>query len=139
MDDVGSVNHLSHQLGYALSLADTKYQMEKVLLKEDHIAYVAISQTKVIGWIHAFISFTIESKPFVEIGGLVVDEKHRGQKTGNKLIDKVREWTIEKNIPSLRVRSNVTRHLTHQFYNKIGFKEIKEQKVFSLNIDEINH
>src|SRR5690349_17081127 len=97
-DDLGNVNHLSHQLGYSLSLTETRVQMEQILSKEDHIAYVAILQEKVVGWIHGFISLTIESKPFAEIGGLVVDKKYRGKGIGNGLVNKVKEWACEKNI-----------------------------------------
>ena len=131
--DLERINDLSHQLGYDLSLAETKNQIEQILSTQDHIAYVVVLKEKVVGWIHAFVSLSIESKPFVEIGGLVVDEKYRGKGMGNKLVDKIKEWTIEMKISSLRVRSNVTRLPTHEFYKKAGFEEIKEQKVFSLN------
>lgn len=133
-DDVQKINKLSHQLGYSISLEESREQIKKIILKEDHCAYTAVVNNIVIGWIHAFISLAIESRPFVEIGGLVVDEGHRGKGIGNKLVEKVKEWTIYKKVDFLRVRSNVTRLQTHHFYNKIGFEEIKEQKVFSLNI-----
>jgi N-acetylglutamate synthase-like GNAT family acetyltransferase len=134
--DLERINDFSRQLGYDLSLAETKNQIEKILSTQDHIAYVVVLKEKVVGWIHAFVSLSIESKPFVEIGGLVVDEKYRGKGMGNKLVDKIKEWTIEMKISSLRVRSNVTRLSTHEFYKKAGFEEIKEQKVFSLNTTE---
>jgi N-acetylglutamate synthase-like GNAT family acetyltransferase len=134
--DLERINDLSHQLGYDLSLAETKNQIEKILSTQDHIAYVVALEEKVVGWIHAFVSLSIESKPFVEIGGLVVDEKYRGKGMGNKLVGKIKEWTIEMKISSLRVRSNVTRLSTHEFYKKTGFEKIKEQKVFSLNTTE---
>jgi ribosomal protein S18 acetylase RimI-like enzyme len=121
-------------LGYPLSVDETKEQIKSVLSDENHCAFIAIENKKIVAWIHAFISVTIESKPFVEIGGLVVDENYRGKGIGNKLVDKIKEWAMNKNILSLRVRSNTKRIETHKFYTGIGFIEIKEQKVFSMEL-----
>jgi GNAT superfamily N-acetyltransferase len=135
IEDSEEVNKLSLQLGYQLSVAETKEQIEKVISTESHCAFVAVSEERVIGWIHAFVALAIESKSFVEIGGLVVDEKYRSLGTGKKLIEKIKEWAVSKKINTLRVRTNTKRLNTHVFYLKNGFTEIKEQKIFQLQLE----
>ena len=125
---------LSKQLGYEISLNDTIANISEVLSSKTHVAFVAIENNEVVGWIHAFKTTTIESLPFIELAGLVVDEKQRGKGIGKILIEKIKEWCKEQNVLSLRVRSNVKRKEAHRFYLNNGFKEIKEQKVFQMNL-----
>jgi GNAT superfamily N-acetyltransferase len=46
----------------------------------------------------------LETKTFIEIGGLVIDENYRGKGIGKILVSKIKEWCIEQKISSLRVR-----------------------------------
>jgi len=87
-----------------------------------------------VGWIHVLKAIRIESKPFIEIGGLVIDKNYRKQGIGKLLVNKARVWTKENHIDKLRVRCNRKRADAHQFYQAIGFIESKEQKVFEANI-----
>lgn len=98
------------------------------------MAWVAVYNENVIGWIHAFQSFCIESLPFIEIGGLVVDEIYRGKRVGKTLMKCVKEWCIDQEIYSMRVRTQSKRMDAHEFYKALRFKEIKEQKVFQLDV-----
>lgn len=129
-----TVQKLSEQLGYSLSIHQIQENVKEILDSEDHIALVAIDSEIVVGWIHAFKAMFIESRPFIEIGGLVVDENYRGKGIGKKLINEIKRWCIEKNILSLRVRSQIKRKEAHEFYLNVGFGEIKEQKVFQMNL-----
>ncbi|HET7898251.1 MAG TPA: GNAT family N-acetyltransferase, partial [Flavisolibacter sp.] len=93
MKDAPAVNQLSVQLGYTLSSEQTANQMVMVLSSGDHTAFVATNDETVLGWIHAFQPVYLESLPFVEIGGLVVDEAHRGKGIGKALINAVIDWS----------------------------------------------
>jgi GNAT superfamily N-acetyltransferase len=128
------VQVLSKQLGYEISLDDTIANISEVLSLKNHTAFVAIENNGVVGWIHAFKTTTIESLPFIELAGLVVDEKQRGKGIGKILVEKIKAWCKEQDVSSLRVRSNVKRKEAHQFYLNNGFKEIKEQKVFQMSL-----
>lgn len=134
VDDSNSIRLLSAQLGYEISLADTEANIREVLTSKDHVAFVAVDNEKVIGWVHAFPTRTIESLPFVELAGLIVDENYRSKGIGKILVERIKEWCIEKNILHLRVRSNVKRKEAHEFYMNNGFTEIKEQKVFQMKL-----
>jgi GNAT superfamily N-acetyltransferase len=134
IDDVNSITALSSQLGYNISKEATIQNIKAVLNDAHHNAFVAVHEDKVIAWIHLFSSLQIESLPFCEIRGLVVDERYRKQGIGKMLVEKAMSWAKEKNLPSLRLRCNAVREETHRFYETLGFKEIKQQKVFSLEL-----
>jgi GNAT superfamily N-acetyltransferase len=128
------VQRLSGQLGYPMSMPDIEANIAEVITTKDHIAFVALENEKAIGWIHAFKGLFLESRPFIEIGGLVVDEEHRGKGVGKELVQKIREWCLEKGFDTLRVRSNTKRNEAHRFYLNLGFTEMKEQKVFQIQL-----
>ncbi len=132
VEDAESIAVLSEQLGYSLPIAETVERIKEIISREDHVAFVASENEKIFGWIHAFKAVLLESRPFIEIGGLVVDEDFRGKGIGKKLVQSVQQWSAEKNINEIRVRSHVKRKGAHQFYTAIGFTEIKEQKVFEM-------
>lgn len=134
MDDADAVASLSDQLGYTTSPDEMLIRLEKVLNSAADCVFVAICNGKVAGWIHGFQAFRVESEPFVEIGGLVIDDHYRGNGLGKLLAEELCKWSITRNCKTIRVRSNIKRKEAHSFYKKIGFTEIKEQKVFTLQL-----
>jgi GNAT superfamily N-acetyltransferase len=134
IEDAKFINILSAQMGYELTLMEAINHIEQVIESKEDCAFVAVSEEKIIGWIHAFKAIRIESGSFVEIGGMVVDEDHRGKGVGRVLVNKVKEWCSEQKNNSLRVRCNNKRLEAHKFYTKLGFRETKEQKIFQLEI-----
>lgn len=132
IDDAAVLASLSLQFGYPVSDGEMQGRVAQVLARKDHCTFVALAEQKVVGWIHGFHALRLESDPFVEIGGLVVDENLRGQGIGRQLIEQVKEWAHAESVAKLRVRCNTQRTDTHKFYLKAGFSESKEQKVFDL-------
>lgn len=133
-EDAQCVQRLSEQLGYPLSLSEIQNNIKQTTATKDHIAFVGLHEGEIVGWIHAFKALFLESTPFIEIGGLVVDENYRSKGIGKKLVSRITEWTVEMGIKEIRVRSQVKRKEAHNFYLNNGFKEIKEQKVFQMNL-----
>lgn len=132
IDDAEQIASLSFQLGYESTIAIVTERLNRVLGHNDHCVFVVEDGNRIVGWIHGFRALRVESDPFVEIGGLVVDEQYRRKGVGRELVGKVRKWAIHGDIKKLRVRCNVNRKETHEFYKKLGFVETKEQKVFDL-------
>jgi GNAT superfamily N-acetyltransferase len=132
--DATAVNALSQQLGYAMPLELTLSNIKDVLAHKGHGAFVAVDENKVIGWIGVAQAIQIESAPFCEIRGLIVDEHYRGYGVGKLLIEKVKQWGKETGNKTLRLRTNLIREEAHLFYEHVGFKETKKQKVFEMNI-----
>jgi GNAT superfamily N-acetyltransferase len=133
-DDAERVNTLSTQLGYTMPLEQTLANIRSVLETKGHNAFVAMHENKIIGWIGVAQALQIESAPFSEIRGLIVDERYRGHGIGKLLIEKVKQWSKETGNKTLRLRTNMIRKEAHLFYKHLGFNEIKEQKVFEMRI-----
>lgn len=131
-DDTEYIAMLSDQLGYVSTPEKMRHRLSGIFDNKDHCIFVAVHKIRIVGWIHGFRTLRVESDPFVEIGGLVVDVEYRGSGIGTELVEKVKEWAGRQQIRKLRVRCNVTRKRTHDFYCKMGFSETKDQKVLDL-------
>ncbi|QNK63121.1 GNAT family N-acetyltransferase [Pedobacter sp. PAMC26386] len=108
-EDAAAITRLSQQLGYPGTNSATVLRIKVLLLYPDHCAFVAVMGQTIIGWIHGFQTIRLETEPFIEIGGLVVDENYRNQQTGKKLVDLVKEWAVKKGLSKLRVRCQTKR------------------------------
>ncbi|HKB44037.1 MAG TPA: GNAT family N-acetyltransferase [Chitinophagaceae bacterium] len=133
-EDAIAITTLSHQLGYTLPVEQTLQNINAVIENKDHDAFVAIHGKNIIGWIGVARSIQIEMLPYCEIRGLVVDDKFRKHGIGKMLIEKAKQWAKEKGNKKLRLRCNVIRTEAHLFYQHPGFKEIKQQKAFEMEI-----
>jgi N-acetylglutamate synthase-like GNAT family acetyltransferase len=134
ISDANAVAELAAQLGYPLSTDVISDSLTKLLNDADECVMVAVAENKVIAWIHFGRTVCLESKPFAEIKGLVVDEKFHGQGTGKSLVEKAKLWAMEKGVGKLRVRTQMKRAEAHAFYRRLGFSETKTQKVFDMMI-----
>ncbi|MGN7987998.1 GNAT family N-acetyltransferase [Pedobacter sp. 22226] len=132
--DAESVAGLSTQLGYQSNIEQTLFRIRQISNNNNNCAYVALLDNKIVGWIHGFYTLRIESDPFVEIGGLVVDAEYRNLKIGKQLIDRVKLWAKQQQVKKLKVRCNTKRTESHQFYERIGFTENKRQIAFEMDL-----
>jgi len=135
-EDAEAVAALSRQLGYPLSSQQILQNINAVRRSKDHDAFVAIYDSHVVGWIGLVQAVMIESLPFCEINGLVIDENHRGKGIGKLLLEKAKQWAKEKGNDALRLRCNVKRTEAHEFYRHLGFKETKQQTAFVLDLTQ---
>lgn len=134
-EDAVAIKSLSAQLGYRLSFEETIENIRDVLSSKDQTAFVAYKEDSIIGWIHIFRTVRLESKSFIEIGGLIIDENYRKQGVGKLLVNSALELAKEKHISKIRVRCNKKRFEAHKFYRALGFAEFKDQKVFELAVE----
>ena len=132
LPDAETISQLSYQLGYEVPVKETEYNLEAITANPDEIVYVALHEEKLIAWIHIFHTTRLESGSFCELGGLVVDEQYRSNGIGRLLVDRAKEWCISRKVPVLRLRSNIIRNEAHRFYQNLGFREIKQQKIFEI-------
>lgn len=130
IQDAECLAELSCQLGYPARAEDILKRLAQIESREDNAVYVAEVSGKVIGWVHIVARDLLESGRYAEIGGLVVDELRRGQGAGQALMNKAEAWAREHQCREIVVRSNVIRTATHRFYERIGYRVTKSQKVF---------
>jgi GNAT superfamily N-acetyltransferase len=133
-EDAPAVTLLCRQLGYDLPEDQISENINAILKSESNDAFVAMFENKVIGWIGVSQAIQIESAPFCEIRGLIVDNLYRKNGVGKMLIEKAAIWGRERGNKKLRLRCNVKRTEAHLFYQHLNFKESKQQKVFEINI-----
>jgi GNAT superfamily N-acetyltransferase len=130
VEDAPSLAALSSQLGYVTTAAEMRARLYSIRNSQQDVVYVAVVGNVVIGWIHGFCTLRLESGWFGEVGGVVVDENYRSNSVGKMMMDKLREWSIGKGMPVLRVRVKKERAEAHSFYLKQGFTKTKEQMVY---------
>ena len=135
LNDSERIAELSGQLGYNTTGETMLKRLSGLLNNPNHAVFVATIDQHDIGWIHGFYSLTVESDPLVEIAGLVIDEQHRGKGIGQLLVNEVIAWGHTRAVSKIRVRSRIIRKEAHLFYQRLGFTEVKEQKVFDLPLN----
>ena len=130
-NDAETVNKLSKQLGYPLSLGQTLQNINAVLRRRDHTAFVAEYENRIIGWIGAAQAIMIEVMPHCEINGLVIDEHCRGIGIGRVLIEKLKGWEKARGNGKIVLHCKVKRRDAHSFYRHLDFIEARQQTNFT--------
>jgi len=129
--DAESIARLATELGYSTSSKQCLGRLQGLLLSSEHRVFVACDALNiVVGWIHVFLSYHVESDPYAEIGGLVVSEEYRKSGIGSMLLQNVEQWVRKSGIKKLRVRSRIDREEARIFYQSKGFKILKQQNIF---------
>ena len=126
--DADALARLADELGYPSTPAQIALRF--AALPEDHRVWVARANGVVVGWIHAYVARHVVLDPYVEIGGLVVADGHRGKGVGPLLIDQASAWARALGCDRVGVHSNVLRTDAHRFYEREGFALEKRQGVF---------
>ena len=126
--DVPAIAALAGELGYPTSADEMSRRL--AALDDRDAVFVAEQDGGCAGWIQISVVETLESSRFAEIRGLVVTEGQRGGGVGAALVAAAEEWARGKSCPRVRVRSNVVRERTHRFYERLGYRVVKSQKVF---------
>jgi GNAT superfamily N-acetyltransferase len=134
LKDAKGISLLTCQLGYSVTAGATAGYLKMILEKSIGQIIVAETENKPVAWVHVNYSASIESGPYCEIIGLVVDEKKRSKGIGKNLVNKAKAWAEQKGVAKLRVRTNVKRTAAHQFYLREGFVETKEQKSLEVKL-----
>lgn len=132
--DAVSIDQLCSQLGYESQLNRTTTSLQFIINEPSHTVFIAETNDEIVGWIHVFIAVRLESESFAEIGGMVVDVRHRKNGIGTLFIRHAQKWALSLNVSKLRVRCNSIRKETHDFYLQRGFQNTKEQKVFDMKL-----
>ena len=135
IEDASPIAQLSAQLGYPVASEDVEQRITQLNQTADSVVYVAeVHDGHVVGWIHAFVCRTIESDSRAEIGGLVVDERHRRSGAGRLLMQHAEKWARERGCKAVNLRTNVVRKDAHNFYQSLGYNLVKTQHAFRKNL-----
>src|ERR1700761_1090620 len=109
VDDAEAAAELTRQLGYTCSTGDLRERIDELSRAADRVAFAAIIDGEIVGWIDAATERHLQSPVTAIIGGLVVREDMRGLGIGKRLCLEIEEWARSKSIPVVRVRSQIKR------------------------------
>lgn len=125
MDDAVAISALAAELGYDKTPAAMRESLQLLAARPDHFVAVAESEGGVVAWAHAAERFALESPVRIEILGMVVTASRRSQGIGEALVGAVEEWSMQRGIGALVVRSNTVREAAHRFYQRLGYQPTK--------------
>ncbi len=128
--DAVQIAKLCQQFGYEIDAQLVRETLERIINDPRQTVLIAAEGEKVIGWIHVFITDRLESKPFAEIGGLIIDKNYRQQGLGSKLFAQAADWVKKQGNMKLRVRCSDQRIQAHEFYLAQGMNRTKIQYIF---------
>lgn len=135
LGDSSAIADLSTQLGYPSTARQISDRLERILNSKEHAILIAcLPNRSVVGWVHVFLTFRVESDPFAELGGFVVSDGFRRIGIGKCLWAEVEKWVVQNAITKIRVRSRSNRLEAHGFYERLGFSKSKHQHVFDMSV-----
>lgn len=128
--DIAAMAQLSGQLGYPVDAVAFGERLAHLAARPENGIFVAELDGGVVGRIHVGGRILLESEPFAEILGLIVDEGFRQRGIGARLVAACLDWAGTHDWSTVRVRSNMIRVDAHRFYEGQGFSCSKNQSVF---------
>lgn len=133
--DAQDIAQLTAQLGYDVTASSVTERLSRILSRQDQHFLIAEVDGHLVGWLHAATSEYVESGAFVVIGGLVVDSNHRRTGIGRALMKHGEEWAKKQGCSVVRLWSSAARTASHQFYERLGYRNIKTQYSFLKSLD----
>ncbi len=121
-------------LGYQVTLAQVHQHLERHGPEAGHCLLVALLEGAAVGWLEVALRAALESGTWAEISGLVVHPSHQGKGVGRALVLEARAWARSQGLARLRVRTRTERERTSGFYEGLGFRLSKQQRIYDLDL-----
>jgi len=129
--DAAELAGLTTELGYPSTADDIARRFPFVRSGPEQRLLVAVDDDdRALAWMHVIVNRTLENDPYAQIVGLVVTASARGAGIGSRLLEEAERWARELGVESVRVRSNVVRERTHEFYRRAGYELAKTSYLF---------
>ena len=128
--DLPAVTQLLEQLGYTISAQELAKRYETVAEDRTHAVWVAVSDDKIVGFLHAFGRPALEKPPEVVIQAMVVDHTMPKGGIGARLVEQSERWAKTQGYTSIALSSHVDRADAHAFYERLGFKTVATSRLF---------
>ena len=138
LQDAAALAILAGQLGYCCTESQVREGMTAYIRDADSRIVVVEDKGVVVAWMSLDVVRHFYVPPYIEISGLVVDEKERRQGIGKILLLEAEKWARELGYGSLRVRTNAKRREAQAFYEGLGLQKAKEQFVYTKDLQGKN-
>lgn len=120
--DIPAIQPLLVQLGYELSLDETRRRFAAVIESGDHTLLIAELEGRVVGLLHIYARPALEKPPEAIVQALVVDTACRKGGIGKAFMAAAEHWARERGFQSVALASNIVRHEAHAFYAALGYR-----------------
>lgn len=128
MDDAAYLQKLNREeMGYDYSVEATVQKLQKLLQSEKDCILVAVSDKKVVGYVHACDYDLLFSPHMKNIMAIAVAEAYRRSGIGSALLQEIEKWAKETGAAGVRLVSGASRTEAHSFYQRCGYRKEKEQ------------
>ena len=129
--DAADIAALCAELGYAGTAQELHQRLLCLApLPNDWVGVAEVAGEPLLGWIHVGRRFTLQDGQSAEILGLVTGEQVRRRGVGRALVAAAEAWARQQGALRLKVRSNIARVQSHEFYPALGFERTKTQHVY---------
>lgn len=144
--DIVAVADLSGELGYPTTSEQTETNFRRIrrvsaLQPSEILVAESPHDRSVVGWVHVCVPADLVKSNVTEIWGLVVSSAHRGNGYGRALMKAAEAWALDHDCIEMQLRSSSHRTEAHAFYERLGYRIAKVQKVFTRPIGDqpVNH
>jgi GNAT superfamily N-acetyltransferase len=125
---------LCRQLGYQVTLEQVLDHLGRHREQAGHCLLVALLESAPVGWLEVSVRDALESGRWAEISGLVVLASHHSRGVGTALVQAARAWAHGQGLARLRVRTRIDRERAAGFYERLGFRLRKQQRVYEMDL-----
>ena len=131
---IGSL--IKHELGYNdIDLSSLFDRLSAIKSEKNHMTYVAVIDTQVVGFIGLlkYITYELENG-YIRILAMAVSQEQQSLGIGSRLLRQAEQFAAENSIDHIMVTSNLKRHDAHIFYEKNGY--VKKSYGFFLTLND---
>ncbi len=132
-EDIKALRQLLKALGYDVDESALSHRINAIRDRGGEV-FVASIDGRAVGCVNTIIDIRLAEGLTGELVSLVVSAEHRGEGIGKGMVSQAESWLKAKGCNTIRVRANAVRKEAHRFYLKLGFEEIKNQKIFAKTI-----
>jgi GNAT superfamily N-acetyltransferase len=132
--DAEAMAALCTELGYPSSEAQIRERLLRLSDVEHGLFVAEDAGGELAGVIAVHTRLLLEDDPFAELTVLVVTQDARGGGIGSELVAEAARWARARGLARVWVRVNVVREATHRFYESLGFRLSKQQRIYELTL-----
>lgn len=138
-DDVTQLTVLAGQLGYPSTEEEVGCRLAELIQQSNHAVWVAARpDSNVVGWIHIAVQRSLLHEPVLMVEGLIINQSYRGMNIGRRLLTHAEQWGEARGCEAICVKSNAVRAEARQFYEHLGYQNVKTQYVFYKSLEHID-
>ena len=120
--DTGALRPLLEQLGYALTEAEIKRRIARLVVSAEHCLVLAGGADGTPdALLHVYGRPALEKPPEAVVQALVVRDAARGRGIGQAMMAYAEDWAVAHGYRHVSLSSQVDREAAHEFYRRLGY------------------